>query len=287
MTSKIICIAPDDGPIEETILERIQFQISDVRRSDDGRALCILTPQTAKSVNQSLEGFDFDGDILVLKGARSAPQLLICDMDSTIVESETLDDLAASFDLQDQVAAITERAMRGEMDFHTALNARVEMLKGLEEQAILDLLPKIKVSKGAEQLVRAAKKAGAQCLLVSGGFTHVTGFIAERLGFDAHYGNRFIIEKGVLTGKVMEPIQDKSSKLKIMDEACEDLEISHDAVMAIGDGANDIPMLEAAGYGIAYHAKPIVRDSVPLQINHTDLSAAGYIFEFKSFKDKL
>ena len=281
MTSKIIIIAPNKATVNETVLDRIEFQISNVKKSQDGRAICLYSPQPVRSIHQSIKDFDCDGDIFVLDAKKPTPQLLICDMDSTIIESETLDDLAAAFGLEEKVSAITERAMRGEMDFATALFARVEMLKDLQEQAILDLLPKLKISEGADTLIQAARSHGIKCLLVSGGFTHVTGYVADKLGFDAHHGNSFIIKGGRLTGRVQEPIQDKTSKLKILNEMCDEMDISDESVMAIGDGANDIPMLEAAGYGIAYKAKPLVRAAVPLQINNTDLSSATYIFEFQ------
>ncbi len=279
MTSKIICVHQNNTPIDKTVLDSLKFQINDVVTAKDGGAICISSPQPAKDVRAALGGHEFDGDIFVIKASAPRPQLMICDMDSTIIESETLDDLAAAFDLKDKIAAITERAMRGELDFSAALNERVSMLKDLEEQAVLDLLPHLDISKGAQQLVTTAKKYGATCLLVSGGFRHVTGYVADKLGFDDHYGNEFIIKKGRLTGEVKKPIQDKNAKLRILHEYCDQLDLENAQVMSIGDGANDIPMLQEAGYGIAYKAKPLVREAINLQINKTDLSSAKYIYE--------
>ena len=286
MTSKIICVADNHTLSEKTAFDAFKFQITDVRRSADGRAFFMHSPQPVKDVRAALVDHSFQGDVLAFKTHAPLPKLLICDMDSTIIESETLDDLAAAFNLKDKIAAITERAMRGELDFSAALDARVSMLADLEEQAILDLLPELRISKGAQALVDTAKEYGATCLLVSGGFRHVTGYVADKLGFDDHFGNEFIIEDGRLTGKVKQPIQDKNTKLRILNDFCDHLDIMHEEVMAIGDGANDIPMLQEAGFGIAYKAKPLVRQAVPLQINHTDLATAKYLFEFtKTAKD--
>lgn len=274
MGTKVICIAPEGQMIDQSIVDTVNFQINAVKKSDCGRILHIMSPQPKSAVNMEVEGLD----VFILNADAPPPKLLLADMDSTIVQSETLDDLAAHFDIQDKVAAITERAMRGEMDFHEALRARVSMLKGLPEAAIFDLLPNIKLSAGAESLIYTCKKNDVKTYLVSSGFTHVTGYIAEKLGFDGHFGNRFVISDGVLTGDVVEPIQDKTAKLRILNELCEAHDIIPDEVVAIGDGANDIPMLQAAGYGVAYKAKPAVIAATDMGIVHTDLSAVGGLY---------
>lgn len=278
MVTRLILVSKKGTAIDETVLERLKFQITDVKKSEDARALTIISPQPRRDVRAACKDLDLPYDYFVVPNDQPRPKLLICDMDSTIVESETLDDLAAAFDLKEQIAAITERAMRGDIDFASALNERVSMLKGMDEKKILDLLPHLRISQGAKDLVNTAKRAGATCLLVSGGFKHVTGYVAQELGFDGDFANEFIIKKGHLTGEVKKPIQDKNSKLLILNDYVDQLGISNEEVMAIGDGANDIPMLQAAGYGIAYKAKPIVQDAVNLQINHTDLSSAIYLF---------
>lgn len=279
MATRLILISPEDRRIDETVLNGLKFQITDVKFKDENRAVQIISPQPRKDVREACQALRDQHDIFVLRDDAPQPKLLICDMDSTIIESETLDDLAAAFKLQDKIAAITERAMRGELDFKSALTERVSMLKDLPEQEIFDLLPKLKISKGADKLITKAKAKGVTCLLVSGGFKHVTSYVAKNLGFDDDFGNEFIIKGGVLTGDVKQPIQDKNAKLNILNEFVDDMDITNDEVMAIGDGANDIPMLQAAGYGIAYKGKSVVQDAVDLQINHTDLSAAAYLFD--------
>jgi len=280
MPTQLIFIAPQNARVHKTVVDQLKFQITDVAQTSDGRALKIISPQPRKDVREAVAVLDLPYDYLVTKRDALKPKLLICDMDSTIIESETLDDLAAAFGLQDKISAITERAMRGEIDFREALTERVAMLKDLPEQEIFDLLPGLKISAGASDLLAKANRAGATCLLVSGGFKHVTSYVAEKLGFHHDFGNEFIIKKGKLTGEVKQPIQDKKAKLEILNDFVEQMDITNDEVMAIGDGANDIPMLQAAGYGIAYKAKPIVQDAVDLQINRTDLGAAAYLFGF-------
>ena len=278
MATRLILISADGTVIDETVLERLKFQITDAKKSDDNRALTIISPQPRRDVRAACNDLDLPYDFFVLTDDAPTPKLLVCDMDSTIIESETLDDLAAAFNLKDEIAAITERAMRGELDFKSALTERVSMLKDLPEQEIFDLLPQLKISKGARELVKTAKDKGITCLLVSGGFKHITSYVAQNLGFDHDFGNEFVIKKGVLTGGVKDPIQDKNAKLLVMGDFVEQMDITNEEVMAIGDGANDVPMLQAAGYGIAYKAKPVVQDAVDLQINKTDLSAASYLF---------
>ena len=273
MGSKIICVAPEGQGVDASAVDSFSFQINDIQKSDDGRALFVYSPQPYDSISVELDGLD----CFVLNSDAPKPKMLIADMDSTIVESETLDDLAVYFGIEDKVAEITERAMRGEIDFESALTERVAMLKGLPEQAIFDSLRDIKISRGAESLIYMCKKNSLKTYLVSGGFKHVTGYIADNLGFDDHFGNEFIIKDSILTGDVKKPIQNKDSKLRIMNDLCDLHEISLEEVITIGDGANDIPMLQAAGYGIAYKAKPKVVKVTRLRIDYTDLSAAQYI----------
>ena len=273
--SKIICVAQAGQTLDKTdVHNQCDFQIHEVWQSDDGRAVYMLSPQPKSSISLSVSNVD----VFVLDENAPPPKLLLADMDSTIVTSETLDDLAAHFDMQEDVAKITERAMRGEMDFHEALEKRVQMLTGLPEQAIFDFLPKIETSPGAESLIYMCREKGIKPYLVSSGFTHVTEYIASKLGFEGHFGNRFVVEDGELTGAVQKPIQDKSAKLRILHELCDTHDSLPDEVIAIGDGANDIPMLQAAGYGIAYKAKPKVMDATALHIHYTDLSSLKYLF---------
>lgn len=186
------------------------------------------------------------------------PNLFISDMDSTMIEQECIDELADFAGLKEKVSAITERAMQGELDFEDALKERVSLLKGLPETAISECLEqRISPMPGARTLVQTLKSKGCQTVLVTGGFHHFADPVAKQLGFEHVVGNRLAVAGGKLTGEVEGPIVDSSTKLAVLRE--EQGKISDCTVLASGDGANDIPMLEAANYGIAYKAKPKAR----------------------------
>lgn len=204
-------------------------------------------------------------------------KLLVADMDATMIRQETLDELAAHFNLKDKVAAITEKAMQGEIDFHEALRQRVRMLKGLPEAALFETLRKIEYSTGALSLVRTMNRQGAKCVLVSGGFDSFTGPVASTLGFYKNFGNRLGIEDGKLTGEVIPPIVDKLAKERLVTEQAKFIGCDLRHVVAVGDGANDIPMLKKAGAGVGYFGKPAVVEATPHQIRHTDLTAILYM----------
>lgn len=204
-------------------------------------------------------------------------RLLIADMDATIVEGETLDDMAAMAGIGDEIAAITDRAMRGELDFKQALTERVKRLQGYPAALIDRVLNSMVYSSGVAELMAHLKARKVHCVLVSGGFTQFTARVAADLGFDAHFGNTLCVEDGIMTGAVAEPILDKNFKYQKLLELKARQGITAEQVMAIGDGANDVPMLEAAGVGIAYHAKPIVRDAIANRIDYTDLKSLMYL----------
>lgn len=210
-------------------------------------------------------------------------KLLLADMDSTIVTGETLDELAGHAGLKDKIAAITDKAMKGELDFIGALRERVGLLKGLPADTLQKTLQETAISPGAEKLVGAMRKEGAVCILVSGGFTFFTSAIAGKLGFTQHHGNTLGIADGKLTGTVGEPILDKNAKLNYLYHYKRHLQIEDGQTMAIGDGANDLPMLLAAGMGIGYRPKGVLRDSLQNCLFYADLSALlfaqGYIAE--------
>ncbi|GJL85642.1 MAG: phosphoserine phosphatase SerB [Micavibrio sp.] len=204
-------------------------------------------------------------------------KLLVADMDSTIIEEETLDELAAYAGLKEEIVAITTEAMEGRLDFAEALHKRVGLLKDLEAEKLQETLDKMVLSPGAETLVTTMNKEGAICVLVSGGFTFFTGAIAERVGFQHHHGNKLEIKDKKLTGMVQEPILDKHSKVDFLKQYTQDLGLGENDSIAIGDGANDIPMLKNAGLGVGYHPKPAVADAVQNVIIHGDLTAALYV----------
>lgn len=219
---------------------------------------------------------DYEIDLFSSAIERRRKKLLLADMDSTIVSSETLDELAEFAGIKDKVAEITERAMEGLLDFHAALRERVGLLKGLSADKLQETLDATEINMGARTLVSVMKNHGATCILVSGGFTYFTDAIAKELGFDHNFGNTLDIYNGTLTGKVIDPIQDKHSKLEHFNRFVAELGILPEDVITIGDGANDLPMLKAAGLGIGYHAKQTVKDEIYNLIQYGDLTAALY-----------
>jgi phosphoserine phosphatase len=235
------------------------------------------TLQTLNSLTQHiLADQPYDG--IVQETAKRTKKLLISDMDSTMITVECIDELADFVGKKGEVSIITERAMNGELNFEQALTQRVALLAGLPQQALQECYDeRVKMMPGAKELVDSFKKKGGHAVLVSGGFTFFTSRVAAELGFDADYANILEVAGGKLTGKVALPILGKEAKLKTLQEYCQKLAISPDEVMAIGDGANDLPMLLAAGLGIAYHAKPVVRAQANAQLNHCDLSVLRFL----------
>ncbi|MBU6419720.1 MAG: phosphoserine phosphatase SerB [Proteobacteria bacterium] len=205
------------------------------------------------------------------RGRRKA--VLVADMDSTIVTAETLDELAAFAGLKDKIAAITARTMNGELDFQEALRERVGLLKGLKVAALEETWKEIKYCPGARTLVATMNAFGATAALVSGGFTFFTARVAQELGFAVHRANTLLDDGAALTGEVGEPILDKTAKLAALEELAAARGVKLTATLSVGDGANDLPMLRAAGLGVAYHAKPIVAAEVVNKVVHTDLTA--------------
>ena len=223
-------------------------------------------------------------DVLIQKAASRRKKFLIADMESTIIQEEMLDELAAMIGMGEQVAGITEKAMNGEIDFSGALRERAILLKGQPETLLSTAAKKITYMPGARELIATMKSSGAQCWLVSGGFSCFVKEVAEDLGFDRFYANELLIEDGKITGEIKDPIMDKTTKEMYLEMACRELEITLEETLAIGDGANDVLMLEACekggGLGVAYHAKPKVRSLIQNQVNQTDLKsllfAQGY-----------
>ena len=212
-----------------------------------------------------------DFDIAVLPEDSRQKKLLVCDMDSTIVASETLDDVATRIGIGEQVKEITDRAMRGELDFKQALDERVSLLTGLSEIVFYEIANEVKLNPGADQLIKQANENSIKTVLVSGGFEPIVKVVAEKLGFDRYVCNKLEIVEEKLTGKVIEPIVDASTKLNVLKEESQSLGINLKDACAVGDGANDLPMLQAAGLGITYQGKPLLRQTIPYQINTSGL----------------
>ena len=212
-------------------------------------------------------------DIFLTKPRGRRKAVLVADMDSTIVTAETLDELAAHAGLKDKIAAITARAMNGELDFHDAIRERVGLLKGLKLSALEETWNALEYSPGARTLVATMNAFGATTALVSGGFTVFSARVAAALGFAIHRANLLLDDGMALTGAVGEPILDKNAKLATLEELAASRGVKLAATLSVGDGANDLPMLQAAGLGVAYHAKPVVAAEVVNRVVHTDLTA--------------
>ncbi|OBX18331.1 phosphoserine phosphatase SerB [Erythrobacter sp. QSSC1-22B] len=218
-------------------------------------------------------------DMLAADHLIELPRLLVSDMDSTMIGQECIDELADYAGIKDQVSAITERAMRGELDFGQALTERVGLLEGLGEDAIARCLAeRIAPVQGARTLVATLKSRGCRAVLVTGGFHHFADAVGEQLGFDRVVGNRLAVAQEKLTGKLAGPISDATTKRATL--ADERGQLGEGArVLAMGDGANDIPMLQAADYGIAYCAKPKARDAANGRLESGDISAVLKLFD--------
>lgn len=219
-----------------------------------------------------------NADFAIQDVATRTKKMFIADMDSTMISEECIDELADFAGLKDKVSAITEAAMRGELDFNAALSERVALLKGMKTDVLEKCYrERINLMPGAMSLVKTMNANGALTALVSGGFTFFTSRIAERLSFAFNRANVLLEADGALTGSVQLPICNSSTKLETLIELRDQRDFESHEVLAVGDGANDIPMIEAAGLGIAYHAKPKARAAADVSISHCDLSALLFI----------
>ena len=243
-----------------------------------GAGACALTieclPAEAWDLLRSLRHRLRSTDVYLQPQSSEPIRLLICDMDMTIVAAETLDEVAAELGMGERIAAITKRAMRGEIDFDEALRERIGMLAGQPEQVFHEVASSLKLNPGASEMLTAAKAADVHCILISGGFAQVADPIALRLGFDEVYCNHLEVAEGRLTGKVLAPIVNADYKCSVLQRVAQARGHGLAACCAIGDGANDLPMLRAAGLGIAYYGKPILHAASACHIDFTDLSSA-------------
>ena len=228
-------------------------------------------PPDPAAVSAALAGAPVDAIATRARGRRKG--LLVADMDSTIVTTETLDELAAFAGLQDRIAAITRRAMNGELDFAEAVRERVGMLKGLPLATLEQTWARIALTPGARELVATMHAHNATTALVSGGFGFFTSRVAAAAGFDLHRSNTLLDDGHALTGEVAEPIQGKDAKLATLQELATVRGVKLTATLAVGDGANDLPMLVAAGLGVAFHAHPVVAAAARVRVDHASLRA--------------
>ena len=246
---------------------------------DPNHAAEFNVPKIPKGIDTVWESLSVEGvDLVVQPSEGRKKRMLLADMDSTMIQQECIDDLAAEAGVGDRVASITARAMNGELDFEQALTERVGLLKNLPEATITTVLEKrITLMPGGRTLLATMKANGAYCALVSGGFTAFTASVAAQLGFDEHHANTLLVENGNLTGDVARPILGREAKVEALHRITEAKGLTPSDVLAVGDGANDLGMLGLAGTGVALHAKPAVQEQADIRINHSDLTALLFL----------
>jgi phosphoserine phosphatase len=261
--------SPEHGDwLFEGVAADIRFSSTDDIRTISGR------------LREALNGIR--ADVVVQPQLDRRKKLLLADMDSTMIGQECIDELADFAGLKTHVAAITERAMRGEIEFEPALRERVALLKDLPVTVVDEVLKsRITLTPGAVELVRTMRAHGAYTCLVSGGFTLFTKRVAELIGFQENRANELLTENGKLTGLVAEPILGREAKLATLMDLLESFDLDDLDTMVVGDGANDLAMIERAGVGVAYHAKPAVGAAAGARIDHGDLTALLYMQGYK------
>lgn len=263
-------------------VSRVEARLSS-RREDLGPLAADFFVESGNLEALKSDLADLPVDYAIQPAENRRKRLLIADMDSTIINVECLDELADFAGVKEQVSEITERAMRGELAFEGALRERVGMLKGLGVEALQSCYDqRVRLNPGAEILVRTMAKHGARCALVSGGFTFFTSRVARAAGFHLNRANTLIEAEGALTGQVGDPILGKEAKLAALNEETTDLGVTPADALAVGDGANDLAMIEAAGLGVAYRAKPIVAAQADAKVDHTDLTTLLYFQGYRT-----
>ncbi|QFT53270.1 phosphoserine phosphatase SerB [Microbulbifer sp. THAF38] len=246
----------------------IRFQFSAELEFSPARFACL---QLAEEVGADL--------VLQEGSSQRVPALAGFDMDSTLIDAEVIDELAKITGIGDQVAAITAAAMRGELDFRDSFKKRMALLKGFSEQRLAEIARQLPLKEGAQNLLHCLRKLGCKTVILSGGFTYFANFLQkERLAVDLIHANELEFAGGVLTGEVIEPIVDGMRKRLLLEETAKDMGLPLGQVVAVGDGANDIPMLNLGALGIAIHPKPKVRREAPQAITLFGLDAALYLF---------
>ena len=283
MTKILSLIANPSTPIiDDSVLERLAewFPKSDIRELSNGVAyeieLVEADGDTFLGAQHARQGKPIDINLIDAEHRRK--RLLVADMDSTIIQQECIDELAGFAGKRDEISAITERAMRGDLDFDGALKERVAMLKGLSESALEEAFEqRISLTPGAKTLVQTMNKSGAVTALVSGGFSFFTSRVGAACGFQVTQANELLLDGGRLTGAVAEPILGRMAKQNALLRLAGENKIDLADTLAVGDGANDLSMLERAGLGVAFHAKPAVAEAAHARIDHGDLTALLYL----------
>jgi len=261
---------------------RARWDGAPLRRLAPGVAAEFVVPARPADLDQAAAALRAEGvDLALVPEGGRRKRLLLADMDSTMIGQECIDELADLAGVGPQVAAVTARAMNGELEFEGALRERVALLAG-HPAGLVDrvLAERITYTPGGRELVATMRAAGARAVLVSGGFTAFTAAVTAHLGFDAHHANRLDVDGERMAGTVAEPILGRQAKLDALHRISAEMGIETGAVVAVGDGANDLAMLGAAGLGVALHAKPVVAAQAQVRIDHGDLTALLYLQGF-------
>jgi phosphoserine phosphatase len=269
----------DDRLIDRALglLRELDPKAAFLRWIDESDAADLSFSGKAREARWALDGLE-GVDVIVQPDEPRWKKLLVSDMDSTIIGQECIDELADFAGLKDKVAQITERAMQGQLDFQSALRERVRLLAGLDQRALSRCLDeRVEITSGAETLVQTMRAGGASCLLVSGGFLSFANPIAEAVGFDRVKANRLVFVGGKLSGEVGDPVVDGMAKREALLEARDELGLSEGDVLAVGDGANDRLMIEEAGLGVAYKAKPALAEAADAELRHHGLDALLWV----------
>jgi len=266
--------------LSEAQCDWVQSEIGAVPQQGDGYLTCRHAPVDGSTLDGLREQLACDVNSLPPGFVGSEVRLIVTDMDSTLIAIECIDEIADMLDLKPQVSAITESAMRGEIDFPTSLTKRVALLKGLpvsDLQRVYD--ERLRLNPGAETLLAYLKQSGVKLALVSGGFTFFTDKLKQRLDLDYTLSNVLGVEKGYLTGKVEGDIVGAQAKADLLVELTQELGLRRDQVIAVGDGANDLTMMAEAGLSVAYHAKPAVQAATHVQLNVSGLDAVVHLLK--------
>ncbi len=277
------------APLETVHIERVCQRLATTGETDwlaEGEAcdLFIESPLSAADITEqardALSGTAIDAVCTSIKGRRK--KLLISDMDSTVINQECIDELGDAIGVGPRIREITAAVVNGDISFSDALRERMALMKGMDRSLLESVYQdRISLKSGARTFVQTMRRHGAFCILVSGGFSFFTGRIAERIGCHDHRGNTLVFKDGKLTGEVMEPILGRSAKLDALTRLCDDKGLEPSNVLAVGDGANDIKMIEAAGLGVAFHGSDSLRKRASACVDHGDLTALLYIQGFR------
>lgn len=286
----LVLVTAADTPLSTAHIAHIQTLLNECAvPDDDQRGVKWLSPHRAAELyihdqltsdqRQKLKTYTDKNhiDLFCIEESSRQKQLLLADMDSTIVAGETLDEIAVKAGVGEKVMAITARAMKGELNFEEALKERANELKGQPASLLDSVKNNMILNDGADILVKTMAKHGATCVLVSGGFTYFTADIAKRCGFAYHHGNVLESDGDVLTGRVEGRILGREAKEEYLNHYLKKLKLDNKYSLTVGDGANDLSMLEAAGLGIGYQPKPALEEALPYHIKHSNLTALLYI----------